>query len=150
MKTIINVKIATLFFLLSSAVFGQVESPEKLRTGNNDLRGEKTVFKVKSHKKEHDSFALLETGEDQYMVDVSGGATRLKVSRNFAQKADGEFVKSFIHLKYAMGKKTRGACDSLFTLTLRGEREDVCSDEKEKIGEVVAILQEFKKELKIK
>ena len=135
-----------LAYCLSDGAIAQVNEPEKLRTGNHDLRGEKAIFMVQSHQKKHDSLALFEMGNNQYMFDIS--STRLKVSSDFAQKMDGEFVKNFIQLKYEMKSRPGElSCQSVFTLVLRGEKETICRGEQEKLGKVLALIDDMKKEL---
>lgn len=135
---------------ISATAFAQVDQTEELRIENNDLRRERPVFEVLSHQQERDSIRLLEVGDDQYLLDVSKGARRLKVSSSLAQKADGHFVKKFIQLKYEMESNKSGDCQSAYTLSLRGEVENVCSHETAKLDKVSALIQGLKKELKIK
>lgn len=147
-------------FSFNSIASAQGASPDKLKTNNNDLRGERSVFSVVSHKGEGDSFTLLETGENQFLVDASDSG-RLKVSSEFASKADGEFVKSFIDLKYGSFSRSanggamqdsadKTSCENVFTLSLRGEEEVVCRYEKARIQKVHTLVKGFKKQLKIK
>lgn len=123
---------------------------EKLKTANNDLRGERPVFRVKAHQNKKRSLALIETGENQFMVDLSEGAERKKISSSSAKRADGKFVKDFIHIKYAMDKSSRSECEKLFTLEMRGETESVCGREKKRAAKARALIKGLEKEFKIK
>ena len=128
-----------------------MEQALKLRTANHDLRGEKALFKVVSHEEDQsESVALIETGENQYMLDLSEGERRVKVSSDDAKKVDGRFVKEFIHLKYAMKKTQEGECRNLFTLTMRGETEKVCRGERKRAAKAEMLINGLKREFKLK
>lgn len=153
MKSVLGA-FATLLFLDSA--FGQTNEAEKMKTRNNDLRGEKAMFAVTSYQKDWESVALLVTGNDQYLFDISPAkagsgedARRLKVSNKFAQEADGEFVKKFIELKYETARKTGKRCRNAFTLSLRGEEHKVCEDEKTKVDQIAKIIKNLKDRLRL-
>jgi hypothetical protein len=142
--------IITLTLFSFNSLNAQVKEAERLRIQNNDLGEKKGLFEVKSHHKKQESFALLLSGNNQYMLDVASGKKFMKVSNDFAQKADGEFVKKFIEFKYGMKKRKEKKCESVFTLSMRGEEQEICQDEETKIAQVLGIIKNLKKELSIK
>ncbi|MEX1099235.1 MAG: hypothetical protein WEB87_02345 [Bacteriovoracaceae bacterium] len=142
-----------MFLFFVAPIQAQVKEAERLRTDNNDLRGEKALFKVESHRKSNESLTLLMTGDDQYMVDFpeekASKSSRVKVSNEVAKKVDGEFVKKFIHFKYVLKRKKSKNCRSVFTLFMRGEEQKVCDDEEAKISQLVGIVESLKNKLRL-
>lgn len=149
MNTKCSLSISLALILFSAGVFAQAHNPEKLKTKNNDLRGEKVIFSIESNTEDVTGLSLIETASEQFMMDFSDSKTRLKVSNDFAREADKEFVKDFIDLKYSM-QKVEGKCEKAFTLEMRGEKEDICKTEKKRFAKVKSFVWGIKDKLKIK
>lgn len=69
----------------------------------------------------------------------------VKVSYSLAQEIDKEFVRNFIDIKYMLESFSGKNCSIFYTLTMRGERSDICKNEKIKLDRVVELIALFKK-----
>lgn len=130
-----------------SESIAQGASPEKLKTKNNDLRGEKKIFSVANPSDLSQNLALLESGESQFLFETEKDK-RLKVSGDFAKEADGAFVKGFIDLKYATPEAKFSECPHYITLFFRGETEKVCSRDEKRVAKVEQLIKAVKGKLK--
>ena len=106
----------------------------------------KTVFEVFSHEKNR-KIALFSTGADQYFFEIEEPNKRVKVSSQFAEKANVNFIQKFIDMKYGMKAYTK-KCNRAFTLLMSGEKQLICSQEASKVEEVAKIIKNLKRDLK--
>ena len=148
MKANPTVLFTLLLMLSASEVQAQANDVQKLKTQNNDLRAEHAVFEVKSHSDEGVSYSLLSSGDNQYFFDYGKQNKRVKVSSQFAEKVDTEFVKNFIELKYGMSPFHQKICKHAFTLIMRGEEHRVCVQEKEKLTTINKMIKGLNLQLK--
>ncbi len=136
-----------LLLLLSLVeVAAQANKVDELKVKNNDHRIEKTVFEVFSHEKNR-KIALFSTGADQYFFEIEEPNKRVKVSSQFAEKANVNFIQKFIDMKYGMKAYTK-KCNRAFTLLMSGEKQLICSQEASKVEEVAKIIKNLKRDLK--
>ena len=143
-----SVVVFTLLFMLSiPRAEAQANDVQNLKTRNNDLRVEHAVFELKSHSDDF-QYSLFSSGDNQYFVDYGEKNKRVKVSSQFAEKVDTEFVKNFIEIKYGMNAFQYKVCKEAFTLVMRGEEHRVCDKEKEKLTTINKMVKSLKSQLK--
>ena len=131
-----------LLSLLSLFSFG-VYAQE--RTENSDLRNKKMIFEMKDVDKNKGwSFSLHASVKGEYFlhfVNTKKHEDILKIAQSKAQHLDEEFVDVFINSKYLMKeRKSTKKCTKKLYLNLRGEEQDICSDEKLKINKIEEFL----------
>lgn len=127
-------------------VAAQANKVDELKVKTNDNRIEKTIFEVFSHEN-NQKIALFSTGSDQYFFEIEEPNKRVKVSSQFAEKVNIDFIQKFIDMKYGM-KAYSKKCNQAFTLLMSGEKQLVCSQEASKVEEVARIIKNLKRDLK--
>ena len=130
----------------------QVLGQEK--TENRDLRTKKMIFQMKDvGKKDGWSFSLHASMQGEYYLHYShteNSEDIKKIGQSKAQALDGEFVDVFIHSKYLMKERvSKKKCTKKMYLNLRGEEQDICSDELKKIDKIEKFLTEKKKDFSL-
>lgn len=132
-----------IFFLLlfSTQILAQVPTPS---ASNNDLRSQNLIFSLKEKNRE---WKLESSVAGQYnLVELKGKEVIKvwKVDPQSAEKLDADFADKFIAIKYEMKVSKNKKCKAGFSLSMRGELEKVCHEEKEKMS----LLNDFMKRLK--
>ena len=120
-----------LFLLVYSA---SIFSQEKIEGAkNHDLRSPREVFSIVSQK---NHFKLETTSTGQYNLGYYAHdklVNSWKVSSEQAHLFDDDFADKFIAIKYEMNPSTQESCKWHYQLSMRGETQKICDDEKEKI-----------------
>jgi hypothetical protein len=137
-------KFILFFFVIFSigTVFGQEKS------SNNDLRIKKEIFSIKEFSsKGHILYQLEASITGQFNILITHKKTIVsnkKVDTTYAQKIDDEFVDRFISFKYMMKARSTEKCKDSFFLSLRGEGQMICTDEKVKIEKIKVFIKNLK------
>lgn len=131
-----------LLILLSFSIYGQDKS------SNNDLRIKKEIFTIQEFEGKHIKLYRLESSiNGQFNILIKRKKKILsnkKVDTEDAQKIDEDFVDKFISMKYIMKSRKGESCKNAFHLSLRGEGQMICQDEKEKIMKIKTFLANLK------
>jgi len=141
MKSLLYSTLVFLFFTHNS--FGQ----EKAK--NHDLRVGKQLSSIKSHT-DKSKTVLEETAGGEFTINVHDNKKNLKkykISSQDAKAFDDYYVSQFIHIKYMMESiaKTEKKCRKAFTLSMRGEDQDICVSEGAKIKKMDEMLRKLSK-----
>ncbi|MFT6632043.1 MAG: hypothetical protein ACJAS4_002005 [Bacteriovoracaceae bacterium] len=135
--------ILVLFIIFTS---GLAFSQEK--SNNNDLRIKREIFSIKEFSgKNHILYKLESSITGQFNILISKKnkiVSNKKVDTSEAQKMDDEFVDRFISFKYMMKARSKKKCQNSFFLSLRGEGQQICADEKAKIEKIKAFINTLK------
>ncbi|MEE2671540.1 MAG: hypothetical protein VYA54_07510 [Bdellovibrionota bacterium] len=132
-----------IFFLLlfSTQILAQVDAPS---ASNNDLRSNNLIFSLKDKARE---WKLESSVAGQYHLVEMKGKKIIKVWKvdpKSAEELDTDFADKFLAIKYEMKVSKNKKCKAGFNLSMRGELEKVCDEEKEKMS----LLNDFMKRLK--
>lgn len=118
------------------------------KSSNNDLRGKKEIFSIKEVSKKRVTIYSLESSiSGQYNIAITEKGKTIsnkKVDTSDAQKMDDEFVDRFISFKYLMKARSQKKCQDSYFLSLRGEKQTICSDEKDKIDKIRVFINTLK------
>lgn len=108
---------------------------KELKTSNFDLRSEKILSSIQKHGKVQVSYQILQGIGDEYFLDtrIAKKLERIKISNRDALQYDKYFVSKFIHLKYSLPSFKGKSCRKSFSLSMRGETQDICYEEKDKL-----------------
>lgn len=106
---------------------------KRLKTSNFDLRSATLILSIESTKGE--SHHLYKSVGDEYFIDLKkkDKSERRRISNTKALDYDKFFVSQFIHLKYSLPNFKGKSCSKSFTLSMRGELQNICKSEKDKL-----------------
>jgi hypothetical protein len=116
---------------------------------NNDLRHGKPVFTIENSDKNSTSYALLENNGKDHSLEKSKAKSDSivrRISGTDATRIDELFVSVFVDMKYMMPAYKGKNCRTLFKLTMRGEEQTICKDEKDKLKKLETFVSSFEKE----
>lgn len=126
-------------------LFINAGSYKNLKTSNTDLRSANILLSIQDNKGKLHS--IYKSSADEYFLDVKSGKEleRIKIANNQAQEFDQFYVSQFIHLKYSMPSFEGKDCSKYYSLSMRGERQDICKQELKKIKIIASTLKKLKK-----
>lgn len=135
----LNLFIITLFFSTNLYAY------KHLKTSNYDLRSEVLILSIDST--DGSFHRLYQSVGDEFFLDkkAKDKSERIRVSNITAAEYDKYFVSQFIHLKYSLPNFKGKNCSKSFTLSMRGETQDICKDEKEKLLVMEKVINKIKK-----
>lgn len=146
-KTWYNIMMKTLIFLFSISLFStNVLAYKHLKTSNFDLRTQTMLLSLSEVK--GTTYEIHKSVSDEYFLDVknkSKKVERTKISNITAEKYDNFFVSMFINLKYSLPHFSGKNCSKIYTLSMRGETQNICKGEKEKLSVMTILLDKAKK-----
>tara|TARA_B100000497_G_C7333606_1_gene220448 strand:- start:12 stop:443 length:432 start_codon:yes stop_codon:yes gene_type:complete len=131
-----------LIFLFSTNVFAY----KHLKTSNFDLRTKTILLSIAEQKAT--SYEIHKSVSDEYFLDIQKKSKKLertKISNFTAEKYDNFFVSMFINLKYSLPPFSGKSCSKIYTLSMRGETQNICKGEKEKLSIMAILLDKIKK-----
>jgi hypothetical protein len=132
-----------LIFIVSIYFTFNIYADSKLKTSNSDLRSHQLILSVQAQ--DGNSHSLFKTTGEEYFVDhlQDKKSNRLKISNTEAEDYDAFFVSKFIQLKYAMPDFTGKNCSNFYTLSMRGETQNICKEESDKLKVMEELLSKF-------
>lgn len=137
-----SMKLVLLLFICSFSALAQQ------KTSNNDLRKFYNLFQIKDLKsKQAIEYKMNTSGKGQFNLELLNKAKvvqKSKVNSKQAQTLDEQFVDKFISFKYLMNPTPDKGCKDQFYLNLRGEELVICENEKDKIKQLNAFLEQLK------
>lgn len=142
--------LTSLFVFILSSFVGYAASHQEPRESNEDLRGKKLKFTLK-RLQDPLLWELKATVLGHHSLEKLKGKKSVirRIASQEAEKLDQFFVDKFIHLKYVMPSFKGKSCEVMYQLSLRGDGQKICKQEKEKKKEVVKILDFLKAKLKV-
>lgn len=142
----LNCKIALIIFSLMSFISSSAHADtdvQRMKTRNDDLRGEKEVFRIKKLDSDQ-GVTLFLSGGNQHFISW-GLQSREKLSSRLAREVDEVFVSDFIQIKYGTKEFTGKECKKAFFLAHRGEEQTVCEKDETRMAMVENVLSRIKK-----
>jgi hypothetical protein len=133
-----------LLLIFSANLYAQKKS------SNNDLRNNSKIFLIEN---------LLTDKFISYSLESStSGAFNFskieksknkvwKISRDYANGIDTEFADHFISMKYMMKENKEKNCKPAFKLFFRGEKFEICKNDKSRIDIVTKFVLDLEKNL---
>lgn len=132
-------RILGLFFVFSLCF--QVNAEEK--ASNSDLRNKKEVFSITEFTKDKQRvYKLVTSGLGEFNIILASNKVvqSLKIDSEDAQNIDEQFADKYISLQFMMEQNKEKKCANLYKLVLRGEKQNICLHEKEKINLVNSFI----------
>lgn len=122
-----------LILLIPFFTITDILADSRLKTSNYDLRSHQLILSVQVQGGNHHS--LFKTAGEEYFVDrtMDKKTSRVKISNTEAENYDAFFVSQFIHIKYSMPNFQGKNCSNFYTLSMRGETQNVCKEESDKL-----------------
>ncbi len=146
LKRMTKILTFVIFLTLSLLAMSQEKSD------NNDLRGQKRIFSISEKiNKSNIIYEMVSSSSGQFNFQIQKKNKvdkSVKVSGDEVRRVDDNFVDKFITLKYMMGKSSEKNCKKAYSLSLRGEKQKICTHEKEKIDMVKKIIRNLKESFK--
>lgn len=117
---------------------------QNVQTSNHDLRNDKELLSIK-HFQGVTSTIFKSFGDEYFYESIEDKSIdRYKISNIHAEQYDNFFVSQFIHLKYSMPTFSGKSCSKIYTLTMRGETQNICKQEKDKLTIMKQIIEKIK------
>lgn len=124
------------------------EAPaQKVPSGanNNDLRNSSELFSITSTNFVYRFESSVNGQFSLNYYEQSKLKGSWKVDTEAASKLDADFADRFIALKYEMQGMKNKKCSKKFSLSMRGEGQNICGSEKEKIKLLENFINDLKK-----
>ena len=131
------------FIVFFSLISTNVLAYKHLKTSNFDLRNNKQLLSIKDH--QGTTKVIYKSVGDEYFYESHDKkkVDRFKISDVDAEKFDQFFVSQFINLKYSLPPFAGKNCSKSYTLSMRGETQQICKSENDKLKLMKNILEKI-------
>ena len=143
-------------FLTLNLIFNICWAIGPKQVSNNDLRGFSQTFVIEHIGKENLSYSLLKDNQNGHRIEkrssnlngkLNNKIVTRRISTQVATLFDDEFVSLFFNAKYQLPNYAGSDCKSVYKLSMRGDKQIICSQEKNKVKNLDNFLTKIKKEL---
>lgn len=126
--------------VLFSVLIAQALANTPPKESNIDLRSNREIFSILEEK--GFKYVLEKSAANHFFLKRNKGKVEelIKISNQKAQQIDDQFVAFFIDIKYMMESFSGKNCSIFYSLSMRGERSEICKKEKQKKDKALKLI----------